>query len=255
MTRTARSSLAAILLSAAAGVVFVGGAAVVVPVKTALGEGTVAIDIIVLPATELPDGAMSTAIAPHPSSTTTVAPTTTQPIDQAIANATAIRSRPDRATRIRIETIDVNAKVVDLGLNPDRTLEVPADVRLSGWWTGRSVPGEPGPGIVVGHVDSARQGPGVFFRLRELDVGDAIHVERSDGSTAEFRVTETELVLKSEFPTEKVYGSVQGSQLRLITCGGSFDSSARSYAGNLIVFAEHVGTVHPPTRESLQPLL
>lgn len=224
------------------------------PTEPAVGAGTASTDTTVVAAAELVDSVISTANPSHTRSTTTYAPTTTRPIGEALANATALRARPDRATRVRIKAIDVDATVVDLGLNPDRTLEVPADVRLSGWWTGRSVPGEPGPSIVVGHIDSARQGPGVFFRLRELDVGDTVHVERSDGSTAEFRVTETELVLKSEFPTEKVYGSVDGSQLRLITCGGSFDNSARSYAGNLIVYAEHVRTVHAPTPEALQAL-
>ena len=174
--------------------------------------------------------------------TTTMAPTAPTEMPQAATEAAFDRPPPDRPTKVRIASIGVDATIIDLGLNPDRTLEVPEDIRLTGWWTGRSVPGEDGPSIVVGHIDSAAQGAGVFFRLRELDVGDVIHVERSDGSIAEFRVTETELVLKDEFPTEKVYGSTEGSQLRLITCGGSFDRSAGSYLGNLIVYAEHVGT-------------
>ncbi len=174
--------------------------------------------------------------------TTTMAPTATTEMLHAATEAAVDRPPPDRPTKVRIASIGVDATIIDLGLNPDRTLEVPEDIRLTGWWTGRSVPGEDGPSIVVGHIDSAAQGAGVFFRLRELDVGDVIHVERSDGSIAEFRVTETELVLKDEFPTEKVYGSTEGSQLRLITCGGSFDRSAGSYLGNLIVYAEHVGT-------------
>ena len=174
--------------------------------------------------------------------TTTIAPTAPTEMPQAATEAAFDRPPPDRPTKVRIASIGVDATIIDLGLNPDRTLEVPEDIRLTGWWTGRSVPGEDGPSIVVGHIDSAAQGAGVFFRLRELDVGDVIHVERSDGSIAEFRVTETELVLKDEFPTEKVYGSTEGSQLRLITCGGSFDRSAGSYLGNLIVYAEHVGT-------------
>jgi len=182
--------------------------------------------------------------------TTTMAPTATIDTLQAATEAAADRPPPDRPTKVRIASIGVDATIIDLGLNPDRTLEVPEDIRLTGWWTGRSVPGEDGPSIVVGHIDSAAQGAGVFFRLRELDVGDVIHVERSDGSIAEFRVTETELVLKDEFPTEKVYGSTDGSQLRLITCGGSFDRSAGSYLGNLIVYAEHVGTTESVPSES-----
>ena len=153
--------------------------------------------------------------------------------------------------RVRIVSIGVDAPMIDLHKNADNTLEVPQDILVSGWYTGRSVPGELGPSVVVGHVDSTAQGAGVFYRLRELEVGDVITIERSDGSTAEFRVTDSELVLKDEFPTEKVYGSVEGSKLRLITCGGTFDGSARSYLGNVIVYAEH----HRHDRDDLAPIV
>ncbi len=108
--------------------------------------------------------------------TTTMAPTATTEMLQAATEPAFDRLPPDRPTKERIAYIGVDATIIDLGLNPDRTLEVPEDIRLTGWWTGRSVPGEDGPSIVVGHIDSAAQGAGVFFRLRELEVGDVIHV-------------------------------------------------------------------------------
>lgn len=148
-------------------------------------------------------------------------------------------------TRVRIPIIGVDTGVIDLGVNPDRTLEVPKDVGVTGWYTGRSVPGEVGPSVVVGHVDSAVAGPGVFFNLRQLEPGDKIEIERSDGSVAEFRVTSRVLVGKDEFPTEDVYGSTEQPTLRLITCGGSFDRGARSYVSNVIVYAEHLGNRDP----------
>ncbi|GMQ84715.1 MAG: hypothetical protein BMS9Abin07_0279 [Acidimicrobiia bacterium] len=187
--------------------------------------------------------------------TTSTAPTAPTETTQAALETAFDRGPPQRANRVRIASIGVDATIIDLGLNPDRTLEVPQDIRLAGWWTGRSVPGEQGPSIVVGHVDSAAEGPGVFWRLRELDIGDVIQVDRSDGSVAEFRVIETELVLKDEFPTEKVYGSTEGSQLRVITCGGSFDRSAGSYRGNVIVYAELVATSQPPPPAALDSAL
>ena len=247
MTRWLRSPFALAALAIAGVLVSAAGAAVVVP---AAGAADV---VAAEPALE-PTAQATTTIAPTTTPTvvettnttdtptTTMAPAATTETPEAAIEAAFDRPPPHRPTKVRIASIGVNATIIDLGLNPDRTLEVPEDIRLTGWWTGRSVPGEDGPSIVVGHIDSAAQGAGVFFRLRELDVGDAIYVERSDGSVAEFRVTETELVLKNEFPTDKVYGSTDGSQLRLITCGGSFDRSARSYLGNLIVYAEHVGT-------------
>lgn len=153
-------------------------------------------------------------------------------------------------TRVRIPAIDVDARVIDLGLTPERELEVPEDISVTGWYTGRSVPGEVGPSVVVGHVDSAVEGKGVFYSLRDLVAGDNIEVERSDGTVATFRVTEVATVSKDEFPTELVYGSTEQPTLRLITCGGTFDRTVRSYEHNVIVFAEFLGTRDLPITRS-----
>jgi sortase (surface protein transpeptidase) len=245
MTRRARNPLVAILLGAAGSIVFVAGVAAVVAPSDSPAE---ALTVVTTTTSTTPIGpAVEQPIAAGPVSR----PAVWRPVQEATIDIAALRPPPQRPTRIRIEKIGVDAAIIDLGLNPDRTLQVPEDIRLTGWWTGRSVPGEPGPSIVVGHVDSAAQGPGVFWRLRELEIGDVIFIERADGSIAEFRVTETELVLKTEFPTDKVYGSVEGSKLRVITCGGAFDRSARSYLGNLIVYADHVGTTQAPLPEGL----
>jgi len=147
-----------------------------------------------------------------------------------------------RPERVLIPAIDVDADVIDLGLKPDRTLEVPTDFAQTGWYTGRSVPGAVGPSVVVGHVDSF-SGPAVFFRLRDLAAGDIIEIHRSDGVVTRFRVTETKMVDKDEFPTAEVYDPTEAPTLRLITCGGDFDRSVRSYEGNLLVFAEHIENI------------
>ena len=143
--------------------------------------------------------------------------------------------------RVRIPDIDVDADVIDLGLNPDRTLEVPEDFDQTGWYTGRSIPGEPGPSVIAGHVDSTT-GPAVFFRLHELDEGDLVLIDRTDDVTALYRVSSAVDTEKTSFPTEQVYDLTVEPTLRLITCGGSFDRSAGSYEGNLIVFADFLGT-------------
>ncbi len=147
--------------------------------------------------------------------------------------------------RVRIPSIDVDSDVIDRGLNTDGTLEVPSDFGLTGWYTGRSAPGELGPSVVVGHVDSWN-GPAVFFRLRDLETGDLIEIDRSDGLVAFFRVDDIVLVDKDEFPTEQVYGATEQPTLRLITCGGGFDETARSYLGNLIIYAQHLGNYPAP---------
>jgi LPXTG-site transpeptidase (sortase) family protein len=148
-----------------------------------------------------------------------------------------------RPVRVKIPAIDVDANVIDLGLNPDRTLEVPTDYAETGWYTGRSVPGAVGPSVVVGHLDSF-SGPAVFYRLQDLVPGHIVEIHRSDDVVARFRVTGTKLVDKDEFPTAEVYGPTEAPTLRLITCDGAFDESARSYEGNLLVFAEHIENIN-----------
>ncbi|MCP3856471.1 MAG: class F sortase [Actinomycetia bacterium] len=141
---------------------------------------------------------------------------------------------------VRIPGIDVDASIIELGLNGDGSLEVPSDYGLTGWYTGRAVPGDIGPSVVVGHVDSTT-GPAVFNRLPRLEVGDLIEIDRSDGLVAHFRVSEITLVQKDQFPTAAVYGATEVPALRLITCGGAFDREERSYGANHIVYAEHLG--------------
>jgi sortase (surface protein transpeptidase) len=94
--------------------------------------------------------------------------------------------------------------------------------------------------VVVGHVDS-REGPAVFFRLRDLDRGDRIAVDRADGTTVEFTVGRTERYRKNSFPTAEVYGDTPNAQLRLITCGGAFDRRSGHYLDNVVVYADRLG--------------
>ena len=138
--------------------------------------------------------------------------------------------------RLVIPSISVDTGLIDLGLRPDGTMEVPADGSTAGWYVHSPTPGERGPAVLAAHVDW--QGDkGVFYDLRRTEPGDPIRVLRADGSTAAFTVQRVERYPKDDFPTEKVYGDVDSAQLRLITCGGEFDSAARSYRDNVVVYA------------------
>ncbi|MGY1650052.1 class F sortase [Geodermatophilus sp. SYSU D01119] len=155
-----------------------------------------------------------------------------------------LAARPSAATatptRVRVPAIGVDSALVDLGLDAAGALEAPADSSLAGWYADGPVPGETGPAVVAGHVDST-EGPAVFFRLRELAPGDEVLVDRSDGTTARFTVTRVERHPKDAFPTDAVYGPTADAQLRLVTCGGAFDRAVRSYEDNVVVFARAVG--------------
>ena len=88
--------------------------------------------------------------------------------------------------------------------------------------------------MIAGHVDS-RTGPGIFFDLKDLARGDLVEVGRSDGRTATYRVTGVQVVDKDRFPTQQVYGPTAGAELRLITCGGTFDRTTGHYLRNVVV--------------------
>jgi len=128
---------------------------------------------------------------------------------------------------------------VDLGLATDGTLEVPKDFSSVGWYTQGPSPGQLGPAILSGHVDS-HNGPAIFYRLGALKPGALINVSRKDGSTATFTVDRIQRFPKNQFPTAKVYGATNRAELRLITCGGSFDPKSGHYVDNIVAFARLV---------------
>jgi LPXTG-site transpeptidase (sortase) family protein len=142
-------------------------------------------------------------------------------------------------TSLDIPKIGVKTRLIRLGLTKAGDLQVPTSTSIAGWYTGSPPPGATGASVIAGHIDSY-QGPGVFFRLRELKIGDLIYVQRGHASLAVFRVTEVRSFLKSKFPTADVYGAVPDAQLRLITCGGTFDPQTGHYLSNVIVFADLV---------------
>lgn len=141
--------------------------------------------------------------------------------------------------RLEVSTIGVNTELMDLGLLPDGTLEVPPGAFPAGWFTGAPTPGELGPAVIAGHIDWVT-GPGVFHQLAALEVGAEIRVSRTDGTVAVFRTTEVDRYSKDAFPTDLVYGDLDYAGLRLISCGGAFDPGTGHYEDNIVAFAELV---------------
>jgi sortase (surface protein transpeptidase) len=144
-----------------------------------------------------------------------------------------------RPVSLTIPLIGVSTRLITLGLTSSGTLQVPSATSVAGWYTGSPRPGAIGSAIIVGHIDNYT-GPGVFFRLVELRAGDKIYVRRADGTLVEFRVTSVQTYLKDRFPTQAVYGPTPDPELRLITCGGAFDSATGHYLSNIVVYATEV---------------
>jgi sortase (surface protein transpeptidase) len=140
---------------------------------------------------------------------------------------------------LTIPLIGVRTQLITLGLTSAGEMQVPSSTTVAGWYTGSPRPGAIGSAIIVGHIDNYRA-PGVFYRLVELTPGDKIYVKRTDGTLVEFRVTSVQTYLKDRFPTEDVYGPVPDAELRLITCGGTFDTATGHYLSNIVVYATEV---------------
>lgn len=136
---------------------------------------------------------------------------------------------------VRAPAAGIDARLVPVGKTADGELAVPP-FGQAGWYDLGPRPGQPGRAVLAGHVDSV-SGPDVFFGLRDLRPGDAIEVALADGGTLTFRVEGLEEIAKDQLPTERVFGSSDAEELRLVTCGGEFDRASGHYTANVIVYA------------------
>jgi hypothetical protein len=147
---------------------------------------------------------------------------------------------PTAPVELTVPAIGVHTgPLLDLGIGAGGSLEVPPDAATAGWYSLAPTPGSPGPAVIAGHVDYEGV-PGVFQRLGELKPDDEVAVARADGSTAVFETYLVERYAKARFPTERVYGNTPDPELRLITCGGAFDSGIGHYGDNVVAYARLV---------------
>lgn len=194
-----------------------------------------------------PPAAAATALPVDP---TTAAPSAAAPSTAPSTSDRAATRGPilagSRPTALSIPAIGVRSKIGVLGLNPDRTVEVPplGQDSYAGWYKYSPSPGQLGPSILLGHIDAAQYGPGVFFKLGALRPRDTVTITRADGTVAVFRVERVVEYAKAHFPTAEVYGNTDRAALRLITCGGKFDPSVRSYEDNIVAYASLVSSHH-----------
>lgn len=146
------------------------------------------------------------------------------------------RSEP---LRLSIPAIQVDAPLIQTGLKPDGSPEVPEgnDMDKPSWMHTSVTPGEKGTSVLLGHVDSVKSGPSVFFNLGKLEPGSKVHVQRTDGKTAVFSVTSVKAYDRTNFPNDEVYGNKEYPALHLITCGGEWNPDQQEYSQNIVAFA------------------
>jgi LPXTG-site transpeptidase (sortase) family protein len=182
------------------------------------------------PDLDLQTGPRSSAPAPQPAGSLP-APGAADPQGVAAVPGSA---QSLRATELEIPALDIHQYLLELGVDPTGVLQPPVRPDVAGWFSGAAAPGEAGPTVIAGHVDST-SGPGVFYDLKDLVRGDRVVLRRSDGQTATYRVTSVLSVDKDRFPTQQVYGPTPAPELRLITCGGTFDRATGHYLRNVVV--------------------
>jgi LPXTG-site transpeptidase (sortase) family protein len=156
---------------------------------------------------------------------------------------------------LKISAIDVKADITRLGLNSDRTVQVPKDADDAGWYTKGPAPGENGSSVILGHRDS-KTGPAVFYRLNDLERGDKVAVKLSDDSVAHYQVVRVAQYANEDFPAPQVYAESNGRPaLNLVTCGGRYDRDAGGYQSNIVVFTKYLwatGREAPPQQATTQ---
>ena len=107
---------------------------------------------------------------------------------------------------------------------------------MLGWYEYGPAPGEAGSSVIAGHVDHDGR-RGAFFGLSRLDPGAVVTIDYQDGSSRAWRVVARRQYLKSELPVDLLFARTGAPTLTLVTCGGLYDASKRSYRDNVVVFA------------------
>lgn len=184
----------------------------------------------------------------RPVATGTSGPTqNTNPDVQPGTTTTSLVLARSLPVSITIPSIHVQSFLQSLGLNADGTIAVPQpgpNYNEAAWYEYSPTPGQLGPSVIEGHIDSAAAGPSVFYNLGALQPGEEIDVTRSDGTVAVFTISGVRQYPKDSFPTSTVYGNTSFAALRLITCGGAFDNATGHYLNNTVVFAA-LASSHP----------
>ncbi len=192
-----------------------------------------------LPALVLAGALVGCSDAPRevaaPPSSPTPSAGTSEPAFSAVREV----ARSQVPARLRIPVLGVDAPVGPVGKAADGTVEVPTRWEDVGWYDAGARPGEDGPTVLLGHVDS-KAGPAVFARLPQAPPGTLVEVVGDGGEVTTWRVERTEQHPKTRFPTEAVYLPALQPELRLVTCGGAFDRATGHYVDNVVVSASLV---------------
>ena len=181
-----------------------------------------------IPASSIEAGSPPTSLQAASSTTSSSISTTTSLLTHTIADP----------VRIVIPSLKVDAKVVQVGLDKNGAMQIPA-VGIVGWYGLGPAPGASGPCVVVSHVSYGGK-KGAFYYLKNLKAGDEVLIYDQSGDVATFQVDSTETILKSDLPKDKIWNNTKESVIRLVTCGGAYNPTTKHYLSNVIVYGHLV---------------
>lgn len=183
-----------------------------------------------------PDDSSPSATDPPP--TVTTIPIQAAPSLESVQRQRRVAAEAAQPIGLSIDSLAIEAPILPVGVEPNGEMEIPgaADV---GWYRFGSRPGEPGSAVLAAHVDYNGQ-IGAFYELSSGEIGDTVDITFSDGTTQSFVVTDRAQYEKSSLPFDEIFRRDGAPTLVLITCGGDFNPSLRSYQDNVVLYAEPV---------------
>lgn len=137
--------------------------------------------------------------------------------------------------RLRIDALGIDAPIQAVGVR-DGEMEVPSRSGAVGWYRFGASPGQQGSAVLAAHVSWGGE-RGVFYSLRDLPPGAAIEVTFEDGSVRRFRSAALASYDKDDLPVGEIFRREGDPGLTLITCGGAFNPSLRSFENNVVAYA------------------
>lgn len=180
--------------------------------------------------------ALNACSQPHPPQTQNVVSAVTYHAARSVSRETA--STKVLPVRLSIPAIGVDAPIEAVGVTTAGDLAIPAQNQWQdvGWYSSGPLPGELGSSVIDGHLDRPGGYPAVFWRLRDLSVGNEVIVIDTQGKTLHFRVTAIEYYPPKYAPIEQIFANQSGRYLNLITCSGDWIPSQHQTTLRLVVY-------------------
>jgi len=162
---------------------------------------------------------------------------------------------PAPFVRLSIPAIGVNAPIESVGVRPDGAMETPGQHPWNdvAWYSAGPRPGERGSAVIAGHLDRPGGTPAVFWRLRDLHVGDIVLVVDAHGKTLRFHVTRMMYYPPQAAPVQDIFGNTAGSFLNLTTCAGGWIPPQHQTTLRLVVYTSLVGQTPAATAPVTPP--